>query len=59
LGVFQSLKLRILMEKNPFISLELNFTSNTLGCYGLVGEFNDSNSEKSKLIFEKAQNQIQ
>jgi len=35
LGIFQSLKLRIFMEKILFISLKLNFTSNTLGCYGL------------------------
>jgi len=36
LGIFQSLKLRILMgKKNLSISLELNFTPNALGCYGL------------------------
>jgi len=35
LGIFQSLKLRNLAEKIPPISLNLNFTSNTLGCYGL------------------------
>ena len=35
LGIFQSLKFRILMEKIPPISLKLNFTPNTLGCYGL------------------------
>jgi len=33
--IFQSLKLRILMEKILSISLKLNFTPNTLGCYGL------------------------
>ena len=38
LGIFQSLKLRILMEKILSISLQLNFTSNTLGCYGLRDE---------------------
>jgi len=32
----QSLKLRISMEKNPPNSLKLNFTPNTLGCYGLT-----------------------
>jgi len=36
LGIFQSLKLRILMEKVLPISLKLNFTPNTLGCYGLT-----------------------
>jgi len=36
LGIFQSLKLRILAEKILPISLELNFTLNTLGCYGLT-----------------------
>jgi len=35
LGIFQSLKLRILVEKIFQISLKLNFTPNTLGCYGL------------------------
>jgi len=35
LGFFQSLKLRILMEKILSISLKLNFTPDTLGCYGL------------------------
>jgi len=32
LGIFQSLKFRILMEKILPISLKLNFTPNTLGC---------------------------
>jgi len=35
LDIFQSLKLRILIEKILPISLEINFTRNTLGCYGL------------------------
>jgi len=35
LGIFQSLKLRNFMGKVPRISLKLNFTPNTLGCYGL------------------------
>jgi len=35
LGIFQSLKLRISLEKILSISLNLNFTVNTLGCYGL------------------------
>ena len=35
LGIFQSVKLRILMKKILPISLMLNFTPNTLGCYGL------------------------
>jgi len=34
-GIFQSLKLRILMGKILSIALQLNFTPNTLGCYGL------------------------
>jgi len=34
-GIFQCLKLRILIEKILSISLKLNFTPNTLGCYGL------------------------
>jgi len=32
LGIFQSLKLRILLGKILPISLKLNFTPNTLGC---------------------------
>jgi len=37
LGIFQSLKLRISMEKNPFnFSSAINFTPNILGCYGLI-----------------------
>jgi len=43
LGNFQSLKLRILVEKILPIPLNLNFTPNTLGCYGLM---NDANEEK-------------
>jgi len=35
LGTFQSLKLPFLMEKILLISLNLNFTPNTLGCNGL------------------------
>jgi len=35
LGIFQSLKLRFLMEKILPFSLNLNFTLNTLGCHGL------------------------
>jgi len=35
LGIFQSSKLRIVMEKILLISLKVNFTPNTLGCYGL------------------------
>jgi len=34
-GIFQSLELRILVEKNLSISPKLNFTTNTLGRYGL------------------------
>jgi len=36
LGIFQSLKLRSLMRKILSISLKLNFTPNTLGCFGLM-----------------------
>jgi len=35
LGIYQSLKLRNLMGKILRISFKLNFTPNTLGCYGL------------------------
>jgi len=35
LGIFQSSKLLISMEKILSISLKLNFTPNTLGCYRL------------------------
>jgi len=34
--ISQSLKLRILNEKVLSISLKLNFTPNTLSCYGLM-----------------------
>jgi len=34
-GIFQNLKFRIFMEKIVPISLKLNFTPNTFGCYGL------------------------
>jgi len=34
-GIFQSLKLRILLGKILPISLKLNVAPNTLGCYGL------------------------
>jgi len=34
LGIFQSLELRISMGKFLSISLKLNFTPSTLGCYG-------------------------
>jgi len=36
LGIFQSLKLRISVEKILPISFKLNFSPNTLGCYGLA-----------------------
>jgi len=36
LGIFQSLKLRISMEKILSISRKLNFTPKTSGCYGLI-----------------------
>jgi len=36
LGISQSLKLRISLEKILSISAQLNFTPNTLGCYGLT-----------------------
>jgi len=38
LGIFQNLKLRILMGKILSISLKLNFTPNTSGCYGLIAD---------------------
>jgi len=48
LGIFQSSKFRILMEKKirP-IYLKLNFTPNTLGCYGLT-----TNSSRSLAVLE-------
>jgi len=49
LGISQSLKLRITLEKNS-ISLKLNFTSNTLGCYGLkMNKFPSSKLEVSTI----------
>jgi len=39
LDIFQSLKLRTLMGKILPFSLKLNFTPNTLGCYGLNKPF--------------------
>jgi len=36
LGIFHSLKLRILVGKILLISLNLNFTTNSLACYGLI-----------------------
>jgi len=36
LGILQSLKVRIPIEKILGISLKLNVTPNTLGCYGLI-----------------------
>jgi len=44
LGIFPSLKLRILMGKIPPIPLKLNFTPNDLGYYGL-------NTELTGVIF--------
>jgi len=35
LGIFRSLKLRIFMENILSISLKVNFTPNSLCCYGL------------------------
>jgi len=41
LGISRSLKLRILMGKILSISLKLNFTPNTSGCYGLITRIKD------------------
>jgi len=41
LGIFQSFKLRILIEKILPISLKQNCTPNTLGCYGLIDYFSN------------------
>jgi len=35
LGIFESFKLRILMEEILSISLKLSFTPNICGCFGL------------------------
>jgi len=40
LGIFPGLKLRILVGKIVPISLKLNFTPTTLGCYGLNTRIN-------------------
>jgi len=42
LGIFQSLKWRILVEKILPISLNLNFTPNTLGFHGLINNISFS-----------------
>jgi len=39
LGILPSLKLPILVGKNLAISLKLDFTPNTSGCYGLKEAF--------------------
>jgi len=36
LGISQSLTFRILTGNIPLIPLKLDFTPNTLGCYGLI-----------------------
>jgi len=46
LGIFQSLKLRISVGKNLSISLMVNFTPNTLGCYGLMREIHCNRESK-------------
>jgi len=48
LGIFQSSELRILMEKILSISLKLNFTPNTLGCYGLIDTAGSINFRSSR-----------
>jgi len=48
LGIFQSLKFRILMGKILLISLNRNFTPNTSGCYGLItGDLNARNQHNA------------
>ena len=49
LGIFQSFKLRDFMGKILRISLKLNFTSNTLVCYGLISHY-ESRTGKEKVI---------
>ena len=41
-GIFPSLKLRNLMGKILSIALKLNFTPNTLRCYGLINSKNSN-----------------
>jgi len=54
LGIFQSLKLRILEGKILPISLLLNFTPNTLDCYGLkLISHTFAQLERNLLIAEK------
>jgi len=49
LSIFQSLKLRILIGKFVSISLNLNFTTNTFGCYGLRYLITEPNNISDKL----------
>jgi len=55
-GISQSLKLRISLEKILSISLELNFTPNTLGCYGLkaIRKVRQKSVISSKIKFIKS-----
>jgi len=46
LSIFQNLKWRLLMEKDLPISLKLNFTPNTVGCYELIWVFEIKNKSK-------------
>jgi len=48
LRIFKSLKLRNLVEKVVQISLKLNFTSNTMGCYGLRRKVKSSKASLPK-----------
>jgi len=49
-GIFQSLKSRILWKKILPISLKLNFTPNTLTCFGLI--FKNSRDFQRLKIFK-------
>jgi len=55
LGISESLKLRILMEKILPIALKLiNFTPNTSGCYGL-----NSDATKVKSLIRKKKSSVE
>jgi len=57
LGIFQGLKLRILMAKILPISLELRITSNTLGCYGLTN-WEENSEYSSDMTLDWRQNPV-
>jgi len=57
LDIFQSLKLRILMEKNPSNFSSSKFHSRTSSCYGLIIYECDTNKDKEQ-FFDKNQGSV-